>query len=75
MTKRADHFDDSIEREFYVLAVQLTRVAQSFRALAEALATERGKRYPSPGMRGHSADDAKNQDGPEALPKILEDLF
>jgi len=67
VSKRGDHFDDSIEREFMVLAVQLGRVSQSFHALAEALAIERGKRVRSPGMSRHSPDADQNQDGAEPL--------
>ncbi len=39
--------DDSLEREYFVLATQHQRISQSYHALAQVLARKRAKRVPS----------------------------
>ena len=59
--------DDSIEREFRVLGVQLSRVSQSFHALADALARERVKRIPSGVAKRHAAAGPEKEAGTQSL--------
>ena len=63
---------DEVEREFFVIGNQLDSLGKSFRALAAALARERGSRGSGSvgAMRAGDGDDQhKDRTGPEpALP-------
>ena len=61
--KSVSEYDDSLEREFRILGVQLSRVSQSFHALADAYGRIRAGRVPSRVPRAHARTGEQKEDG------------
>ncbi len=70
--KPVSEYDDSLERELRILGVQLSRVSQSFHALADAYGRIRAGRVPSRVPRAHARTGEQESEEDQrslALPK------
>jgi len=61
---------DEVEREFFIIGVQLGRLSQSFQALASALRRERETDTVSGNETGRSQRVGKIERGAEAEPEL-----
>ena len=67
MARGSKTYDDSLEREYRILATQHSWVSQSYHALADVLLRERSKRGSTGATKGHAPDSDKNQERTESL--------